>query len=148
MLNSTSHRPGQKIQCSLWSDVIRLEGAQALATYEGDYYAGSPAITRNAFGNGTAFYVGTFPDQNGMDWLLERARRAAAIETVSHAPEGVELVRRTAGIQTWLFALNHSSEEVKVPLDQPGFDLLSQTKLEGSLHLGPMQVAIVQQPAR
>jgi beta-galactosidase len=138
---------GQKIQCSLWSDVIRLDGARALATYEGDYYANRPAITRNHFGKGTAFYLGTVPDQDGMEWLLEQSRQAAGIQAVANSPEGVELVRRTDGTHTWLFALNHLNEEVRLPLDQPGYDLLSQTNLEGSLHLGPRQVAIVKGPA-
>ncbi len=139
---------GQRIQCSLWSDVIRLDSAQALATYEQDYYAGRPVITRNPFGKGTAFYVGTVPDTNGMEWLLEQACQSAGVKATAVAPEGVELVRRTNGAQTWLFALNHSSEEVKVPLEQPGYDLLSQTKVEESLHLASMQAAVVQQPAR
>jgi hypothetical protein len=60
----------------------------------------------------------------------------------------VELVRRTDGTRTWLFALNYSGAEVKVPLDGPGYDLLSKMKMEESLHLAPMQVAIVQGPAR
>jgi beta-galactosidase len=146
--NTFCTKDGQKIQCSLWSDVIRLDGAQALATYEGDYYNGKPAVTRNSFGKGTTFYVGTVPDQKGMEWLVEQACNAAVIEVVLRAPEGVELVRRTNGTQTWLFLLNHSSEEVKILLDQPGYDILSQTNLDGSLHLGPVQVAIIRQPVR
>jgi hypothetical protein len=53
-------------------------------------------------------------------------------------------VRRTNGSQTWLFALNHSNEEVKIPLDQPGYELLSNTKLDESLHLSPRDAAIIQ----
>ena len=139
---------GQRIQCSLWSDVIRLDGAQALATYEQDYYAGRPVITHNSFGKGTAFYVGTVPDSDGMEWLLEQARQSAGVKATVVAPEGVELVRRTNGTQSWLFALNHSIEDMQVSLDGPGYDLLSQTRVEKSLRLAPMQVAIVQQPAR
>jgi beta-galactosidase len=139
---------GQRIRCSLWSDVIRLEGAQALTTYDLDYYAGRPAITRNSFGKGTAFYVGTVPDPAGMEWLLQQARKSAGVEATVVAPEGIELVRRTNGTQSWLFALNHSNEDVQVPLDGPGHDLLSQTRVEKSLRLAPKQVAIVQQSAR
>jgi beta-galactosidase len=83
-----------------------------------------------------------------MEWLLEQARKSAGVEATVVAPEGVELVRRTNGTQSWLFALNHSNEDVQVPLDGPGHDLLSQTRVEKSLRLAPRQVAIVQQPAR
>jgi beta-galactosidase len=32
--------------CDLWSDLIDLEGAEALASYGEDFYAGRPAVTR------------------------------------------------------------------------------------------------------
>jgi beta-galactosidase len=134
----------QQFQCSLWSDIVRLKTAQELATFEGDYYAGSPAVTRNPFGKGIAFYVGTVPDASGMDWLIEEICKTAAVKPIAQSsPAGVELVRRSNGSQSWLFALNHSSEEVEIPLDQPGDEILSNTKLDRTLHLGPMDVAIV-----
>jgi len=146
--NSFYADDGKQFQCSFWSDVIRLKTAQAIATYEQDYYAGTPAITANRFGKGTAFYVGTVPDQNGMDWFIEQSCKASGIKPVApDLPAGVELVRRTDGARSWLFALNHSSEEVKVPLDQPGYEMLSDAKLDRTLQLGPMDVAIIQLPA-
>jgi beta-galactosidase len=134
--------------CSFWSDVIHLKSAQSIATYEQEYYAGSPVVTRNQFGKGTAFYVGTVPDQGGMDWLIEHFCKAADIKPLaSNVPVGVELMRRSDGARTWIFALNHLNEEVKIPIDQPGYEILSDTKLDKSLHLGPMDVAIIQVPA-
>ena len=143
--NTFCTNDGKQFQCSFWSDVIRLNTSQALATYEQDYYADSPAITRNQFGNGTAFYVGTVPEESGMEWLLDEVCETAGVKPIarnSHA--GVEIVRRTNGQQIWLFVLNHSNEEVKIPLDQPGYEMLKETKLDKSLHLGPMDVAIIQ----
>jgi beta-galactosidase len=138
----------EQFNCSLWSDIIQLKSAQAIATFEQDYYTGNPAVTRNRFGKGTAFYVGTLPDQNGMDWLIEQACEAAGIKPIiSNVPKGIELIRRANGTQTWLFILNHSSEEVEIPLDQPGYEVLTSTKLEKTLHLGPVDVAIIQLPA-
>jgi beta-galactosidase len=136
---------GKQFGCSFWSDVIHLNTAQATATYEQEYYAGSPAITRNRFGNGMAFYVGTVPEHNGMEWLIEQICKTAGINgVIANLPAGVELVHRTDGARTWLFALNYSSEEVKIPLDRPGYEVLSKTKLDQSLDLGPADVAIVQ----
>ncbi len=139
---------GKKYGCALWSDIIHLKNAEAIATFEQDYYSGGSAITRNQFGKGVAFYVGTAPDENGMSWLMEQVCKAAEIKPVApNAPAGIEFVCRTNGSQTWLFALNHSSEDVNIPLDQPGYDVLSNIKLDKSLRLGPMDVAIIQLPA-
>jgi beta-galactosidase len=132
--------------CTLWGELIHLQGAQTLATFEQDYYAGHPAVTANSYGKGKAFYVGTLPDPNGMEWLTAAVCSAAGVEPVwKQALPGVEIVRRANGSSSWLFALNHSGQEVTIPLEQPGYEVLSQTTLEGSLQLGPTQVAIVRQ---
>lgn len=146
--NTACTADNHQFECSLWGEVIHLKEAQPIARFEQDYYAGGPAVTRNEFGKGKAFYVATVPEQSGMDWLIAQVCTSAGITpVVDHAPAVVELVRRAKGRESWLFALNHSSEEVTLPLEQPGYEILSNTKLETSLHLGAMQVAIVQQPA-
>ena len=48
-----------------------LEGAQALATYGEDFYEGTPAVTKNAYGKGTVYYVGTQPEAAGLDKILD-----------------------------------------------------------------------------
>ena len=135
---------GKGFQCSFWADVIHSKTAQALATFEKDYYAGRPAVTRNQFGNGTAFYVGTVPDQKGMEWLLEKVCEVAGVKAVlSNVPAGIELVQRAAGNSSWLFVLNHSAEKVTVPLQQNGSDLLTGANVNGSVELEPAGVAII-----
>ena len=39
------------------SHVIPGEGAEVLASYESDYYAGCPALTRKSYGSGRAYYL-------------------------------------------------------------------------------------------
>jgi beta-galactosidase len=148
--NTIRTRDHKQFTCSLWSDILRLHSAEAIAEYEGDYYKGTPAVTRNQFGKGTAFYIGTVPDPDGMDWLINEACRIVDIQPVPPVvlPAGVELVRRTSGTHTWLFALNYSNEEVKLSLERPGYEVLSGTSLDTSLCLGPGDVAIVQQPLK
>jgi beta-galactosidase len=154
--NTVRTNDGKQFQCSFWSDVIRLTSAEALATYEHDYYAGNPAVTRNRFGKGTAFHVGTVPDLNGMDWLVEQFCKSAGVKPeTSNLPAGIELVRRTNGKQSWLFILNHSGKEVNVERDtlsvsplqhSEGYEILSGAKLDKHLRLAPAGVAIVQIP--
>jgi beta-galactosidase len=138
---------GQHFGCRLWTDVIQLHGAEALAAYEHDYYAASPAVTRNQFGKGLCFYVGTLLEKDGLAWLLDHALQAGKVTVHPSPAPGVELVRRHNGAQTWLFALDHSAEAVDVPLDTPGDELLSGRRLNGTLRLGPTDVAIIQFPA-
>ena len=141
--NSIRTTDGEQFKCSFWADVINLKNAKSLATFEQDYYAGGAAITHNQFGKGNAFYVGTNPDSQGMDWLLALACKTAEVES-ANLPQGIEILQRTNGTSTWLFVLNYSSEKVTVPLQQCGVDLLTGTQVNGSLELEPTGVMIIQ----
>ena len=99
---------GAEFGAGLWSDVIRLDGADALATYLDDWLAGAPAVTEHRFGQGSAIYVGTRLDEAGTAWVVDRAIRTAGVEGAPDAPVGVEIVRRVGETRTWTFVLNHS----------------------------------------
>ncbi|MBI5964540.1 MAG: beta-galactosidase [Chloroflexi bacterium] len=145
LTNTIRATNGRSFECMLWSDVIHLKNAKAIASYEQDYYAGSAAITHNTFGKGNAFYVGTVPDKNGMEWLLEQVCRMADIQPIStNAPAGVELLQRVNGNSSFIFALNHSNEKVNVPIERRGSDLLTGTEINGSVALEPSGVAVIQ----
>ncbi|MBW7461214.1 beta-galactosidase trimerization domain-containing protein, partial [Paenibacillus sepulcri] len=56
--------------CSLLCDLIHTEGADVIAEYGDDFYAGMPALTRNSFGSGEAWYVATSPDASFLQGFL------------------------------------------------------------------------------
>ncbi len=135
---------GRHFGCSLWVDVLRPQGAQTLATYVQDFYAGSPTVTRHGFGKGTAYYVGTSLEKDGMDWLIDYICAETNIQPVAkNIPAGVELTRRTSGKTSWLFALNYSAEKVEFPLHQSGLDLLTGALVGNTLSLEPNSVAVI-----
>ena len=55
--------------CSMLYDLIHLEGAEALAVYEKEFYADMPGATVHTYGKGKAYYVGTDPEQAFIDEL-------------------------------------------------------------------------------
>ena len=65
--------------CDLWADLIHLQGAESLASYTDDFYAGTPAVTRNVFGEGAAYYLGTRPEERYTRSLLQRAWEEAGV---------------------------------------------------------------------
>lgn len=138
-------RDGKGFDCTFWSDVIHLQTAEPLASYEQDYYAGSPAVTHNKYGKGSAFYVGTVLDRGAMDWLVECLCEAADIHpAIATGPAGVEVLQRSTGKDSFLFLLNHSAEKVIVPLDRDGCDLLTAVNIRGSIELDPFGAAVIQ----
>ena len=134
---------GKSYPCELWSDVIRLTGAEVLGHYQEDYFAGSPAITRHRYGQGSSYYLGTELEREGLAWLLDQACIEAGVSPVLEAPPGVEVTRRSNGTQAWLFVLNHSDDEALVKLPAPATDLISGSRVDSSMQLSSRQVAIL-----
>jgi len=143
--NSIRTKDGKQFECTFWSDVIHLNNAESLANFEQDYYAGRAAITHNTFGRGKAFYVGTLPDQSGLEWLIEYVCKSADIQPLAvNTPAGVELLQRVGEKSSFLFVLNHSNERVNVPITGQGCNLLTTTDVNGSIELEPSDVAVIQ----
>jgi beta-galactosidase len=106
-----------------WADDIVLGTAEAEVTHLDGRAAGLPAVTRNAHGAGTAWYVATklLGDDLGafLDTVLERTGVAVA---PAPAP-GLEVVRRESAEADYTFLLNHSDREV--PHHVAGTDLIT-----------------------
>jgi len=70
--NSLDTPDGESYGCDLWADLIHLEGAESQASYAEDFYADTPAVTRNVFGEGVAYYLGTRPEERYTKSLIQR----------------------------------------------------------------------------
>jgi beta-galactosidase len=105
---------------SVWTEDLRLEGAEAVASYVDGPVPGRPAVTRHAVGDGVAWYLATRLDPS---WVLARACGEAGVEPViAGLPEGVEAVRRRGAGGDYVFVLNHTPAAVAHGLG--GIDLL------------------------
>lgn len=138
---------------SLLCDVLRLDSASVLATYGGDdYYAGTPAVTVNDFGNGRGFYVATMPDETALvtivDSVLEGVGELPGTETAASitASEGIELTQRVGNDgSVFTFVIDLVGKGGTVTLASEGTDLLSGETLSGEVHVPRFGVLIVQQ---
>ncbi|MFT4123286.1 MAG: beta-galactosidase [Microbacteriaceae bacterium] len=94
-----------------WQDVIRLEGAEAVARFADGDAVGHPALTRHRRGDGEGWYLGTRPSRELAARLVERLLGDADLAGLFDAPvEGVEAVRRGGR----LFLLNHTTAAATV----------------------------------
>ncbi|WP_372349891.1 beta-galactosidase [Streptomyces sp. KL116D] len=70
-----------------WAEDIVLEGAQQVMSFKD----GSPAVTRHAYGDGTAWYLGMRPEPAAMRDLLDRIRAEAGVRPVlPDLPDGMQ----------------------------------------------------------
>jgi beta-galactosidase len=129
-------------------ELIHTEGAETLATYRGDFYAGRPALTVNRFGRGKAYYLATrVKDQPFYDRLYAQLVREAGVRRVLDAglPAGVTAQARTDGSRDYVFVMNFSGDAQQVRLDGRSYtDMESGQPVAGGLELPVNGVRILQ----
>jgi len=134
---------GQSLPVQTWCDILLPQGAEVIAHYAQDYYAGKPAATRNQFGQGQAIYLGALGTdafyESVLGWLLSQK----GIKSSFEAPADVEITVRWQGDKRLLFVLNHHSETQDLTLDALYFDLLSGRTVTGLVTLAPREVLIL-----
>jgi beta-galactosidase len=134
--------------CESWRDAITLRGAQGIARFGDDYFADAPAMTRNAFGTGGAYYVGTQLGMDALDWVIGRAVDEAQVKPALDVPAGVEVLVRKNAEKRFLFLLNHADTNVRVKLPTAMTDLISGARHEGVIELDVAGVAVLTEGER
>ncbi|NMB45512.1 MAG: beta-galactosidase [Firmicutes bacterium] len=123
-------------ETGLLCDLIHAETAEVVGTYASDFYAGRPALTRNKFGQGWAWYVASDPEQSFVNRFIRHLCTEKGISPIMETPEGVEATQRHKDGQTFTFVLNHNADSVEVDLGiESCTDLLSGNELKGKIEL-------------
>ncbi|MGW6645731.1 beta-galactosidase [Streptomyces iakyrus] len=134
---------GTELSADVWTEFVVPRGAATVSTYADGPAAGLPAVTRHRLGEGTAWYVSTRLGADGLDALLGRAGEDAGLAPRADLPRDVEVVRRTGASGTYLFAVNHTGSDAKVPLEVPGTELLTGDRAAGRLAVPAGAVRVV-----
>ncbi len=144
-MQNAFHYNGKTHPASMLCDLLHTEGAEALAFYEKDFYAGMPVLTKNAFGKGFGYYVATQSDDAFYREYLGEICREAGIEPVMDAPDGIEVTRRVNENGTFIFILNHTEEPQVMAIPFAGCDLLGGKSYEegDALTLAAKDVSII-----
>lgn len=143
--NGLLSEAGNTYHCSLWADLIHPREAETLVSFTKGFYAGTPAVTRNRYGRGSAYYVGTRPETAYTEMLVESVCREAGVRPPLAAPEGVEAVRRVGEEGTFLFLLNHNVREEEVELPYAAEDLLGGAHYDDTILLEPLGVMVLKE---
>ena len=112
-------------ECGLICDIMHMENAKALASYDKDFYKGTPVLSRNEFGKGHAYYVATRAGQDFYADFLKKVLEEQGVEPVFKPCKGVEITLRRKEGTNFLFFLNHNPQETVLIAEKPGTDLLT-----------------------
>ena len=109
-----------------WSEL--LEGsAQMVGTYLEDYKAGCGVIAKNTYGKGTAWYLGTMPEEKTASQLLAEIVQEAGLTPMKiQVPSGCEVVRRELDGKKLYYVFNFNAEPVQAVWQGTLRDVLSR----------------------
>ena len=148
MTNSVVIREGPlqgSYACSLWGEVVHLEGANVLGYFANDYYAGSPALSVNQFGEGKAYYLATHGNEELLASLARQLCREVNVQSLLGVEEGPEVTQRqrTDGSSVY-FLLNHGARSVEVFLPGGNFrSLLTGEEIAGRMEVAAHDVCVL-----
>ncbi|QWT22792.1 beta-galactosidase [Subtercola sp. PAMC28395] len=126
----------------VWTEVTSLRGAETVASYESGSLAGRPAVTRNSFGEGVGWYLGTQLDAEGLTQFLATVVAEAGVHAIAPTRgEDVEVVIRRSDDNDYVFVINHGDAEAELPAQ--GFELLHSSAVDGALTVPPGEVRVV-----
>ncbi len=108
---------GSTYRVTSWCDLLTPETAEVWARYTGRFYAGTPAITRNRFGKGWAYYVGAVGEKALYRALLLEIFPRQGIHAMDMLPVGVEVTERTGPGGSYRFIFNNTLHGQSFPMN-------------------------------
>jgi beta-galactosidase len=127
--------------------IIHAEGAEVLATYGSDFYAGRPALTVHAHGMGQAYYIASRNEGAFLDAFYERVTDTLGLQRALDADlaSGVTAQLRSDGEREFIFLQNFNPDPRAVDLGRSVFnELLMGESVTGILELGPYGCRVLQ----
>ena len=144
--NKAKFADGSTAACGLLCDLMHLEGAKALASYEEDFYAGMPAASKNTYGKGTTYYIATRFEEEGLAKILDQAVQEAGVSSVIPEETGLEVVTRVSDTTRFNFVMNFTDEEQILPESLTGKkDMISQKMTEHGMKLKKWDVLLLEE---
>lgn len=139
--NTAEFKDGSSGSIKDYAEILRVNEAEVLATYGDDFYRGTPVVTANNYGKGTAYYVGArISDDKMCDILLEMATKTKTEHKT--LPLGIEYHKRTANNESYEFYLNNT-EDVLTVENVTGKNLLNGKDVDGILELKKYEIAVI-----
>ncbi len=131
---------GSLYEAKDFCEILKIQDAEVMGTYQEDFYAGTPAVARK----GNAWYVGARLTEEGNAAILRMACEKAGIP-MQKLPHGVEYQYREGSNGKFAFYLNWTEQPVTITLPQAGIDLICGEEAVGTLTLSAYGAAVIAQ---
>ena len=123
-------------------DIIHAQGAEILGEYGKDFYKNMPAVTKNAYGEGKAFYVAFRNDEDFARDFCNDLINELSLPLDADLTLDDGLVMRKRG--DVIFVMNFTDDEKTVTLDKEYKDLIKGEAVSGSVTIAPCSYLVIE----
>ena len=115
-------------ECRHLCDLLKVSTAETLFTYKDEFYAGTPAVTKNNYGDGMSYYIGSDADQSFYnDFYNKLLQEAEVLPLVDGAiPEDITISSRKSESTEYVFIQNYANNNTDI----------SSIKIDGEIIYG------------
>jgi beta-galactosidase len=132
--------------CGFLCDIIHAENAEVLAEYKDDFFAGTPCLTRNSFGEGAAYYLASEPEEAFLQDFVEKLCGEHEITPAFESTGRVEICTRENEKGKIYFIINHWEEAAEVDLKEKSYqNLLNGETLTGRVKVNSRDVLVLKE---
>jgi beta-galactosidase len=126
-------------------DWVTPESAKTMAGYNDQWHIKPfSAVTRNNYGKGKGWYVGTvIKEESFYDGLVAKLLEDAGIRPLLNPPNGIEVSIRQRRGKKLLFLINHTQQPKIVDVPGGGIELINNIRTKKTLKLDRFDVAVV-----
>ncbi|QDP41924.1 beta-galactosidase [Radiobacillus deserti] len=129
-----------------YCEVIHAEQAEVLAEFRHDFYKGSPAVTKNRIGSGSAYYLASRNSAKFQDDFYQRLMDELGIlPPLLDIPKKVSVQKRSDGVHDYLFVMNFddSAQQIELIEGQTHTNLLTDQEMSGKIELEGYGVVVL-----
>jgi beta-galactosidase len=136
---------GKLISAPIFNEILKTNDTDTdiLASFQGNYYDGQPALCHKSLGKGHVYYLGACFSVEMARTLLEKTNQVSPYKQLLELPEAVELAVRTDGKADYIFVLNYKGAAVNIKIHQALLELISGEECEGVIALQPYDVKVL-----
>ncbi len=135
----------EKVEAQIFNDILEpINGGEVIATFQGNYYDGEPALVVNKLGKGSAYYFGAGFSPSAAEVFLTKLGFAETFKETVELPREVEIAVRTKADKEYIFLLNYMAEEKEITFKKTMINLLTGEKSVGKVKIEKYGVMILE----
>ncbi len=132
---------GKKYDAINFCDILHANSAEVLAEYKEDFYKNMPAVTKNSYGEGIAYYCAF---ANSGDFFEDFVKEL--VSAINIAPDTGIVTEKGVSVRKRgdvIFVMNFADNEKQVTLDKEYTDVLTGKAINGTLTLNKCEYLIL-----